>query len=101
MKEGLNEKIREAYRKALKTKTQPICPYCNDPLKVRVTECVEIIWEWDDETKIYVKVSYGDCEQYFMAPICDECCYEDYDFLATSAENKEAKRLGLLPNYYD
>jgi len=72
-----DSKIDLEYAAAKKEGRQPICPFCGEPLEVKIREDGETWWRWDKVMKYYEPQSEGDANP----PYCAFCLHEDWDFL--------------------
>lgn len=64
-------------REAADRGEQPICPYCQKPLRVRETQTIDLYWDWCDECKGYVKTQDGGESD---EPECANCGAKDWGF---------------------
>ena len=65
------------YAAAKKEGRQPICPYCGNPLEIRMKEDGIIYWIWDEDMGCFVmqRDSISDI------PYCAHCLKEDWNFI--------------------
>lgn len=89
----IENSILQEYKKAIKEKRQPICPFCGEPLEVTQTQFTYIYWTWSDKKGRFVKDdSRGDAEK----PFCVNCGMKCWDFVASGGKTqKECEKLGL------
>ena len=84
--------IKKEYKKAIKEKRQPNCPYCGKPLEVTQTHSTFINWNWDKKKGRYIKNDTdGDCDK----PYCVYCEARDWDFVYGGSATEETEKLGL------
>jgi hypothetical protein len=72
-----DSKIDIEYAAARKEGRQPVCPFCGEPLEVRIREDGGTWWRWDKVTGSYEPESEGVPN----VPYCAFCLHEDWDFL--------------------
>jgi len=72
-----DSKIDIEYAAAKKEGRQPNCPFCGEPLEVRIREEGGTVWAWNEDIKRYEAQSEGNANP----PYCAFCLREDWDFL--------------------
>ena len=65
------------YAAAKKEGRQPVCPYCGEPLEIRIREDGSVVWVWDEAMGGYDRQSEGTP----YLPYCAHCLKEDIDFI--------------------
>ncbi len=69
--------IDEEYQLARHEQRQPLCIFCGKPLRIEQALDVYATWDWDEDTKKYVRdEEIGNAYK----PCCSECEHEDWDF---------------------
>lgn len=67
----------DAFQKANESGECPVCPFCNQPLKIICqTELKELMWNWSETDKCYYKSDDGSTEK----PFCANCGNKDWDY---------------------
>ncbi len=72
-----DSKIDLEYAAARKEGRQPICPFCGEPLEVRIDERGGTWWKWDEDGGCYEAES----ESSGNPPYCAFCLHGDWDFM--------------------
>ena len=66
------------YAAAKKEGRQPNCPYCGEPLEIRMIEEGGVIcWVWDEDAECFDMQTDSSSN----APYCAHCLHSDWDFI--------------------